>query len=322
MDIRDLGAALGYLFSRQTVAQQNIETSYRPILHAYGRVLRAVSNKIAMSAVMFAPTTAPLWLFGATIPVLTSPHTSKSLIQADRLRQMRAALLVRGVVLPPLPKQSLSGLAIQLANDKVPTQAQANLRNASPALLALYEELLVALVAESTGTYPIILTFKNNLTDFNAVRQRIVTAESPAWGQAVIAALTPDDAFRTYLHTTLANNPKPEFGHCAESFPFMRLLRFAPPLSSLTNVGTITNIVRNSGVETRTASQGLAMVPRKMVNLNGQQITAGTVSYNTIGTFRKPCPNCTQVLILAGMTENTFNTYIRVVVTVFDPEVR
>lgn len=64
------------------------------------------------------------------------------------------------------------------------------------------------------------------------------------------------------------------------------------------------------------------MVPGKMVNLTAPQITTGTASYNTRRTFRYPCENCTQVLVLAGMTQNVFNTYIRtVIIPTFDPNV-
>lgn len=72
----------------------------------------------------------------------------------------------------------------------------------------------------------------------------------------------------------------------------------------------------------RAPGQGLAMVPRRMDDLTTQQITTGTASYNTRRTFRYPCENCTQVLLLAGMTQTVFNTYIRtVIIPTFDPNV-
>lgn len=231
MDIRDIGSALGYLFSRLPIAQQNLETGYRPVLHAYGRVLRAVNDALGMSTVVFDPTTSR-WFFGATIPVLAANRGRKAQVQADRLRQLKAALLLRNIALPPFPQRTLRELAIQLANVKVPTQAQANLRRAPLNILQLYERLLTTLVIDSNGTYPMTLTFTADLTQFNIARQNIINAELPAWRQAIITALTPDAAFRTYLQGSLANSTGPEFGHCAESFPFIRILRYvaaSPP---------------------------------------------------------------------------------------------
>lgn len=230
MNIRDIGAALGYLFSLQPIAEQNLETGYRPVLHAYGRVLRAVSDEINMSAVMFDPTTSR-WFFGATIPVLGNNRSRKTLVQADRLRQLKAALLLRNVPLPPFTLRTLCELARQLANIKVPDQANATRRRAEPNKLRLYRYLLTALVTDSSGTYPMTLTFATNLERFNIARQNIIDVEPPAWGQAIITALEPDAAFRAYLQRLLAYSIGPEFGHCAESFPFIRILRYDPARS-------------------------------------------------------------------------------------------
>lgn len=227
MEIRDIGAALGYLFSRQQPPQPGIEAGYRPILHAYGRVLRAVSDAIAMSAVMFDPTTSRFF-YGATIPVLGTNRGRKTQVQVDRLRQLKAALLFREVSLPPFPPRTLRELARQLANVKVPVQAGANLRQAPANILRLYENLLVALVSGSNGTYPMTLTFATNTTPFNTARQNIINAELPAWRTAILAALTSDVTFRVYLEDMLRRSIGPEFGHCAESFPFIRMLRFVP----------------------------------------------------------------------------------------------
>lgn len=60
----------------------------------------------------------------------------------------------------------------------------------------------------------------------------------------------------------------------------------------------------------------------KMGNLTATQITTGTTVYNQRRTFRYPCENCSEVLRLAGMTRNVFDTYIRTaVLPYFDPNV-
>lgn len=230
MDICDIGAALGYLFSCQPIAQQNLETGYRPVLHAYGRVLQTVRKAFPMSAVMFDPTTSR-WFFGTTIPVFAADPDRKVQVQADRLRQLRAALLLRNVPLPPLPQRALRELAMQLSNVKVPDQVKDVHRTVPPDKHQLYERLLTTLVTNSSGTYPMTLTFTTDLTQFNTALQNIINEEPPEWEVGIRTALTAGDALRMYLEEALANATGPEFGHCAESFPFIRILRYVPARS-------------------------------------------------------------------------------------------
>lgn len=61
------------------------------------------------------------------------------------------------------------------------------------------------------------------------------------------------------------------------------------------------------------------MIPHSMNDLTN--LDPGTLSYNTPMTFRYPCENCTEVLQLAGMTQNVFNTYIEDEVIHFDQNI-
>lgn len=227
MRIQDLGAALGYLFSTQAASQQNIEDGYRPILHVYGRVLNAVNSNITMSAIMFNASTFHFF-YGATI----AKGSLKTTVQVDRLGQLRDALAAVGISLPPLAETVKRALSLQLADVKVPEQAGQPLRTRLPEdKLVLYDTLVTALVSGSNGTYPMTLTFASNLNPFYTARQNIINAEPTGWSQAITAALTPDANFKSYLEGILQRSVGSLFGHCAETFAFIHILRFVYPPS-------------------------------------------------------------------------------------------
>lgn len=64
------------------------------------------------------------------------------------------------------------------------------------------------------------------------------------------------------------------------------------------------------------------MIPSQMKDLEAADITAGTVSYDTIKTYRYPCENCYQVLEVVGIPKDDYNSYIINTVKTFDNNVQ
>lgn len=234
-NIKDVGAALGYFFSKETATEQNLKTGYRPIMNVYGRYIRAVSTTIMMSAIAFDSSTSEC-LYGSTL----ADNTRKTATAKFRGVQLRDAVTSINMALPALPAKPMHLLAMEIANVRVSQVIQQTNRKVKKAKLQLYKNLLTALIATTNGEYPITVTFQTNLSNFNDALKAIVDVEGGDKKLQIEAVLAPNAAFKTDIQTKLMNSHAALFGYCAETLPFVKMIglvsrRVHTPVHLLTN---------------------------------------------------------------------------------------
>lgn len=235
MAIKDVGAALGYFFSKQPATVQNLKTGYRPIMNVYGRYIHAVQETISMSVIAFDSSTSKC-LYGSSL----ADNADKTATAKSRGDQLRDAVTEINMALPALPAKPMHLLAMEIANVRVSQVIQQTKRKVKKEKLRLYKNLLTALIATTNGKYPMTVTFQTDLSNFNDALKAIVDAEGGNKKLLIEAVLAPDAAFKTHIETRLLRCHAALFGHCAETLPFVKMIglvsrRVHTPVHLLTN---------------------------------------------------------------------------------------